>query len=300
MSHSDSTSEEFIPFMSFTSFRDSHRALLKERRKEKDNAEENQFWADVTEFLHRGEAAGAFIDNTEDREAAQSLLDYWHNQLFHAGKETPEAVLNDYDITTQPEIPDSRCPYIGLEAFNEDNKHLFYGRDRLIQELLDQVLVNRLVTAVGPSGSGKSSVVLAGLLPKLEDGALPGSASWHYYPTIVPSSTPLIRLAKLLQPADADPVDWLTENEEAFRKNPNHLAELIQSDTQVPAVLTIDQFEETFTLCEDEQERDAFIENLLGLVNSREARHVVILTMRVDYESYLNRLPCLNPWWIRG
>ncbi|MCA9918514.1 MAG: SUMF1/EgtB/PvdO family nonheme iron enzyme, partial [Anaerolineales bacterium] len=46
-----------------------------------------------------------------------------------------------------------------------------------------------------------------------------------------------------------------------------------------------------FTLCEDEQERDAFIENLLGLVNSREARHVVILTMRVDYESYLNRLP---------
>lgn len=300
MSHSDTTSEEFIPFMSFTSLRDSHRALLKQRRKARESAAEDVFWAEVTEFLHRGEAAGAFIDNTEDREAAQSLLDYWHNQLFHAGKDTPEAVLNDFDATTQPEIPDSRCPYIGLESFTESNKHLFYGRDQLIRELLDQVLVSRLVTAVGPSGSGKSSAVLAGLLPRLEDGALPGSEEWHYYPAIVPGAAPLTSLARLLEPDEADTAIWITENYDTFLNSSEHLAKLINENNNGPAVLSIDQFEETFTLCHDDQERDAFIDNLLGLVNSREARHLVILTMRVDYESYLNKVPMFQSLYEQG
>lgn len=300
MSHSDTTSEEFIPFMSFTSLRDSHRALLKQRRKARESAAEDVFWAEVTEFLHRGEAAGAFIDNTEDREAAQSLLDYWHNQLFHAGKDTPEAVLNDFDATTQPEIPDSRCPYIGLESFTESNKHLFYGRDQLIRELLDQVLVSRLVTAVGPSGSGKSSAVLAGLLPRLEDGALPGSEEWHYYPAIVPGAAPLTSLARLLEPDEADTAVWITENYDTFLNSSEHLAKLVNENNNGPAVLSIDQFEETFTLCHDDQERDAFIDNLLGLVNSREARHLVILTMRVDYESYLNKVPMFQSLYEQG
>jgi hypothetical protein len=139
MTQTDTTSEEFVPFMSFTSLRDAHRELLKQRRATREGDGEDAFWAAVTDFLHRGEAAGTHIDNTEDREAAQSLLDYWHNQLFHAGKDTPEAVLLEYDATSQPEIPDSRCPYIGLDSFGEANKHLFYGRDQLIRELLDQV-----------------------------------------------------------------------------------------------------------------------------------------------------------------
>ena len=300
MSHSETTSEDFIPFMSFASMRDTHRALLKQRRKAKAQAEQGDFWAEVTEFLHRGEAAGEFIDNTEDREAAQSLLDYWHNQLFHAGEETPEAVLAEFDPTTQPEIPDSRCPYIGLDSFDDENRHLFYGRDQLIRELLDQVLVSRLVTAVGPSGSGKSSVVLAGLLPRLQDGALPDSENWHYYSTIVPGAAPLAQLAKLLEPEGAETAEWLTENYDAFLNDSEHLAKLIQTQSNVPVVMTIDQFEETFTLCHDDRERDAFIDNLLNLVNAREARHVVILTMRVDYESYLNKVPLFQSLYEQG
>ncbi|MCC6605370.1 MAG: SUMF1/EgtB/PvdO family nonheme iron enzyme [Anaerolineae bacterium] len=300
MSQTDTTSEEFVPFMSFTSLRDAHRDLLKQRRATREGDNEDTFWAAVTDFLHRGEAAGTHIDNTEDREAAQSLLDYWHNQLFHAGKETPEAVLLEYDATSQPEIPDSRCPYIGLDSFGEANKHLFYGRDQLIRELLDQVMENRLVTAVGPSGSGKSSVVLAGLLPRLREGALPGSETWHYYPSIVPGSAPLTQLARLLEPEGVETADWITTNYEAFLSDPEHLVKLVQRMTDTPVVLTIDQFEETFTLCHDDRERDAFIDNLLGLVNGREARHVVILTMRVDYESYLNKLPLFESLYEQG
>lgn len=283
---------EFVPFLSFMSLRDTHRELVMKRRDAGDEvANDTELWTAVYEFLQRGEAAGAILDEDEEREAAQNLLDYWVNQLFHAGREGPDAILVPFDPTTQPEIPDHRCPYIGLNAFNEEQGHLFYGRSELIGELLSQVNVNRLITAIGPSGSGKSSVVLAGLIPKLKKGELPGSDTWHYLPTIVPGSTPLIRLSRLFQPEDTDPTDWLLENIEAFRDNEHHLTHLVNDKIGKPTVLVIDQFEETFTLCQDQEEREAFIGNLLQLANAREHRHLVILTMRADYESYLNKVP---------
>jgi formylglycine-generating enzyme required for sulfatase activity len=288
--------DEIIPFMSFASFRDTHRDLLKRRREEKKENEQEtaEFWADVDEFLKRGQAAGAFLDEDSDREAAQNLLDYWETQLFHAGRDVPDMILAEFDTMLQPEIPDDRCPYVGLNAFDDRNRHQFYGRDQLIGELLNQVLVSRLVTAIGPSGSGKSSVVLAGLLPRLKSGELPGSALWNYYPVIVPGSAPLAALARLLQPEGVDTADWLLETTEALRLNHNYLTELVESQSEEAAVLVIDQFEETFTLCHDEAERNAFLENLLNLVRTRDARHLIILTMRVDYESYLTKAPLFH------
>ncbi len=285
-----------VPFMSFASFRDTHRDLLKRRREEKKEHEQETavFWEAVGDFLRRGQAAGAFLDEDGDREAAQNLLDYWETQIFHAGHTMPDMILAEFDPRLQPEIPDERCPYVGLNAFDSTDHHLFYGRDQLISELLNQVLVSRLITAIGPSGSGKSSVVLAGLLPRLKNGELPGSALWHYYPVIVPGSAPLTALARLLQPEDADPDAWTLKTTEALRQDAHHLARLVESQSEEPAVIVIDQFEETFTLCHDEEERNAFLENLLNLVRTRQARHVVILTMRVDYESYLTKAPLFH------
>ncbi|MCP4361880.1 MAG: SUMF1/EgtB/PvdO family nonheme iron enzyme [Chloroflexi bacterium] len=290
------TDEQVVPFMSFTSFRDTHRDLLKRRREEKKEmgAESADFWTAVNDFLRRGEAAGAFLDEDEDRTAAQNLLDYWDTQLFHTGIEAPEAILAEFNPLLQPEIHDDHCPYIGLNAFDDSNQHLFYGRNDLINDLLNQALVSRLVTTIGPSGSGKSSVVLAGLLPRLKKGELPGSAIWNYYPTIVPGSDPLTSLARLMQPDDPDTTAWIPKNKEILLTNPNHLTELIESRSDKPAVLVIDQFEETFTLCHSEAERDAFLDNILNLVRTRNIRHVVILTMRVDYESYLTKAPLFH------
>lgn len=288
--------DEIIPFMSFVSFRDTHRDLLKQRREEKkEHGEETpDFWTAVDEFLKRGRAAGAFLDEDSDREAAQNLLDYWETQLFHAGRDIPDMILAEFNASLQPEIPDDRCPYVGLNAFDINNQHQFYGRDQLIGELLNQVLVSRLVTTIGPSGSGKSSVVLAGLLPRLKAGELPGSALWNYFPVIVPGSAPLTALARLLQPADTNTPTWIVENTEKLRDDTNHLTTLVENFSQEASVLVIDQFEETFTLCHDEEERNAFLENLLNLVRSRDTRHVVILTMRVDYESYLTKAPLFH------
>ena len=227
MSDEHDLDEEVIPFMSFLSFRDTHRELLKRRRNLEKGNEPEEFWADVYEFLARGEAAGQFLDDDDDRDAAQNLLDYWQNQLFHASKDPPDAFLREFDPLLQPEIPDERCPYIGLNAFDDTNEHLFYGRSQLINDILNQIMVSRLVSAIGPSGSGKSSVILAGVLPRLQNGALPDSADWRYYPTIVPGSTPLIHLAKLLQPEGADSAEWVNDNITRFYENHDHLTHLI-------------------------------------------------------------------------
>src|SRR5207247_22419 len=87
--------------------------------------------------------------------------------------------------TTEPYNP--RNPYKGLHAFQQEDAHDFFGRERLIDELLAALAAGRqnehearLLAIIGPSGSGKSSVVMAGLLPRLRAGALPGSEEWLY------------------------------------------------------------------------------------------------------------------------
>lgn len=289
--------DDFVPFLSLASLRDTHRELMEERRDRQPTVE---FWAKVTEFLQRGQAAGAYLDVDDERATAQNLLDYWENQLFHEGLTPPEAILAEFDPTQFPEIPDHLCPYVGLDAFRAENQHLFYGRFQLIEDLLRHVLVNQLIAVVGPSGSGKSSVVLAGLLPRLRSGALPGSRKWRYFDPIVPGSAPLSRLANLFKPDGVSIEEWLPEQIVLLRDDHDHLTTLANQGGPVPAVIVIDQFEETFTLCHDDEERIAFINNILNLVRSRGPRHLAILTMRTDYESYLEKVTLFKSMFEQG
>lgn len=280
--------EEIIPFMSFRSLSDAHRELMQERR---DAAETAVFWQNVTTFIQRAEAAGAYLDRDEDRQTAQTYLDYWANHLFRAGQESPSAILAPFDVNTQPELADELCPYVGLDAFQEGDSHLFFGRSALVKQMLAQCQVSRLIAVVGSSGVGKSSAVFAGLLPQLREyGRLPTEPR-TIYPLLVPGSTPLTHLARLLQPEGVNDADWMIEHVVKFQENPDHLLNLVNARTGETAVFIIDQFEELFTLCHDAAERQAFIENVFRLVNSRTQQHSVILTMRTDYESYLVKYP---------
>ena len=92
-------------------------------------------------------------------------------------------------------------------------------------------------------------------------------------------------LASIFCPAERDMNTWVNEQIEEFKANPNHLLTLLNERGSQPGVLVIDQFEETFTLCLDNQIRQAFINNLLRVIQSSENSHVVILTMRTDFES---------------
>ncbi len=164
------------------------------------------------------------------------------------------------------------------------NSHQFFGRGRVLDEILARLRQQRLIAVVGPSGSGKSSLVLAGLLPLLRMNALPGSAAWRYLPPIVPGSDPLASLQRVFEAAGIT----IAGSESDDRRVGS---ESSTSNPSPPIVLVVDQFEELFTLCDDPAARAAFVKQLQALVIAPEARHVVILTMRSDFETFVARLP---------
>jgi formylglycine-generating enzyme required for sulfatase activity/energy-coupling factor transporter ATP-binding protein EcfA2 len=280
------------PFHSLITLREAHRDLLHWRRDE--TAEiDDQFYEAVGSFVQRAQAAGAIFDREADRRAVQSLLDYWDNELYHAGHDVPESILAEFDPLRQPDIPDEHCPYVGLEAFAESQQSLFFGREPLVEQLMETLASSRLVALIGPSGSGKSSAALAGLLPKLREGKSTHLPSWHIVPPFVPGSTPLSNLLRALCPAETDADAWLAEQLPRLRQDTNHLAQLAAAWEQ-PLLLVIDQFEELFTLCFDENERRLFVDSLLSLTQERRQPHSLILTMRTDYENHLTTLPLLH------
>ena len=105
------------------------------------------------------------------------------------------------------------CPFRGLAPFDAAHAEYFFGRERLVAELVARLVGSTLLAVVGPSGSGKSSAVRAGLLPALADGVVPGSESWRRA-VMRPGERPLAELSRALARAvpeagaeDAAPVD---------------------------------------------------------------------------------------------
>ncbi|MDJ0591742.1 MAG: WD40 repeat domain-containing protein, partial [Pleurocapsa sp. MO_226.B13] len=270
-------------YLSLASLREAHKQLLLDHRRSAFSAE---LVEKIIAFLIKGSATGMVLDEEEDRWAAQSILDYWLSILYSEDEdiEPPDGTLADFDATLAPELADEACPYLGLEAFLEKDKNLFFGRSRLLRILLDKLRQGNFLTVVGSSGSGKSSVVRGGLLPSLKANALPNSSIWYYYKPIVPGSDPLLALAKTLCPDDVDKEQWCSEQVASLLNNPQHLSQLITNGNPQPTVLIIDQFEEVFNLC-GETKRQAFINNLLSLIELPDSQHRVIITMRSDFES---------------
>jgi hypothetical protein len=179
-----------------SALRTRHGELLKRLREEGDS---RRFSDDVAVFIRAGHEAGAFLLGHEERWEAQGLLDYWANRSYSEGFEPPNATLAEFDLQRAPQLSDDRCPYVGLNAFHEEQHSLFFGRDRLLRRLTDLLGESRFLAVTGSSGSGKSSLVLGGFVPLLKAGAVPGSERWRYLRrALVPGSDPLCALARLL------------------------------------------------------------------------------------------------------
>lgn len=182
------------------------------------------------------------------------------------------------------ELPD--CPYQGLSAFRQENADFFFGREKLIKKLLAAVKNSPLVPIIGASGTGKSSVVYAGLLPRLQTAShveivsfRPGKnpfdalaiAFRKYYHFTEQTST-AIRLTEL-------------EFEINLRHNNQVLSQLIEniinSTKTQHFVLVADQFEELYTLSE-KSESDNFINALLFAVRHT-PNFTLLLTLRADF-----------------
>ena len=163
------------PYTSLAGLRADHRHLQKRYRDDPSGQFDH-----IESFLRRGRATGTLLDDEHAQAAAQSLLDFWATTLYRSGRPVPESTLMSFDPALAPVLDDGVVPYVGLDAFAEQKKSLFFGRSRAIESLVTRLRKENLVAVIGPSGSGKSSLVLAGLIPALKAGAIAGSGTWRY------------------------------------------------------------------------------------------------------------------------
>ena len=178
-------------------------------------------------------------------------------------------------------------PYKGLRAFQEADAPDFFGREdltaRLVARLGQDVPLRRFLIVVGPSGSGKSSVVRAGLVPALRRGALPGSERWPIV-SLVPGPHPLEEIeAALLRVAPNPPAslrDQLAADERGLIRAAKRV---LPEDETVELVLILDQFEEIFTLVADEPARVHVLASLCAAVQDPRSRLRIIATLRADF-----------------
>src|SRR6266516_4784870 len=256
-------------------------------------------------------------------ESTPELPGEWSNtseiELIDARDERYEQALEEIvvalneDETPQREsvLPESmfapRNPYKGLHAFKEDDAADFFGREALTQELVEQVKrllatehperpPARLLTVLGPSGLGKSSVVMAGLLPRLRQGAVAGSEQWVYLRPMVPGTRALEALALTFTSCLPErSVKSIREDLEDESARGLHLlaAQLVKTPGQ-QVVLFIDQFEELFILMVDEAERQQFIDVLVTAMTEPQGAVIVLLTLRADVYDRPMAFPTLH------
>lgn len=173
-------------------------------------------------------------------------------------------------------------PFRGLQPFREEDAGFFFGRDRLTADLVRRIGDGEtLLTLVGASGSGKSSVVRAGVVPAIRKAAIEGSDGW-VVATMVPGVHPLTELeAALIRASLESPAslgEQLRDPDAGFLR----AALRVLPDDHSRLVLVVDQFEELFTIS-DERQRDRFLEGVLAATADHRGRVVVILTLRADF-----------------
>lgn len=182
-------------------------------------------------------------------------------------------------------------PYKGLLAYQSDDADDFFGRDTDVAALLARVAATRLLAVVGASGSGKSSLVRAGLLPTLRRGALAGSAEW---PQVLFNAgpRPLLELAAGLAGAVGQPAGAVMS---ALESGPSGLDAVLRDAPSSPVrvVIVVDQFEEIFTACHDVAERERFVETLLHAATVPGGRALVVVVLRSDFFGHCADLPGL-------
>jgi WD40 repeat protein/energy-coupling factor transporter ATP-binding protein EcfA2 len=188
----------------------------------------------------------------------------------------------------------TRAPYLGLASFQPTDAELYFGRERLVDDVVRRLVEQRFLAVFGASGSGKSSLLRAGLLPAIQAGRLPGSQDW---PTILmtPGEHPFEELAIQLGALQGVATGALRADLEAQPANLDLAVRqaLIGRPPLAHILLLVDQFEEVFTLCGDEGERIGFIDALLGAVRSPRGRTRVVLGVRADFYARCGHYPDL-------
>ncbi|MHC5917360.1 MAG: nSTAND1 domain-containing NTPase, partial [Nostoc sp.] len=244
--------------------------------------------------LRNSQFLGGFI-NAENVNAGRIGGDIHITNYYYREDIQLAAVKPAEDASSDEKLP---CPYRGLFHFSPDDAEYFFGRELFIEELFRATQNRNFIPVVGASGSGKSSVVLAGLVPRLQQ-----EGRW-LFTHFRPGSEPFYGLAEALVPLytpDLDNTDRIAQT----RKLANYfcngnvlladvIAKIQQNHPQHRILLIADQFEELYTLCNDEKTRSRFLDSLLTIIQSPTSKSlstVFAATMRVDFLSYALSYP---------
>ncbi len=222
----------------------------------------------------------------------KNMLDTAQAPVFH---NSGNAIILTTNTPTQPidERWKNTPPYRALSYFTDQEKDavFFHGRTRLTDELIDRVRTNNFLAVLGASGSGKSSLLRAGLLYQLKRGQkISGSDRWLYIKPFTPTATPLENLQQAIN---------IEIDIEAEKEKPENLTgkliEFIQSAETERVIILIDQFEESFTLCETHQKRLEFFDCLLAALENKaiQKKLCLILGMRADFLDQCSKYPGL-------
>ncbi|WP_310834377.1 AAA family ATPase [Aetokthonos hydrillicola] len=236
--------------------------------------------------------AVAFYDALGAGRTVEFAFDLGCSQLIGL-KEDQTPVLNTTSIHPADiqfeagDIPPN--PYLGLSAFGEKDAAFFFGREKFTEELFHTVYQQPLVAVIGASGSGKSSVVFAGLIPRLREQGI-----W-LIESLRPKSQPFdelaIALVRQLEP-NVDGVEKvikvgkLTESLKKGEVTLHQVAsQILENKPNKRFLLVVDQFEELYTQCQDKEEQQNFIDTLLSAVQQKSI--TLVFTLRADFYGYV-------------
>jgi WD40 repeat protein/class 3 adenylate cyclase len=202
-------------------------------------------------------------------------------------------------------------PFKGLEYFDETDSDLFFGREQLTAKLVNRLRETQFLSVIiGASGSGKSSLVRAGVIPAIKTGEAliggikppEGSMDWQVH-VITPTAHPLEALAIELT-HESESITAAATLTDDLMQEPRSLALFLERrNPRQHTLLVLDQFEELFTLCRDEFEREAFIDNLLTTISTplliegasgSQGKVTLIITLRADFYAHLAQYPQLR------
>ena len=290
--------EHTAPFECASELREAHARLLEalDSRLGHDASAQGEEAAlvllgpEIREFVERAALTGVYLEDVVERTACQTLVDYWVSSLSHVGTLLGSVRLARFDGEQLPDLKDKPCPYVGLEAFREPT--FFYGREADIEAILTRLRDTPLVVVVGASGSGKSSLVLGGVLPAIEAGRLATRLS--IIPPFVPGNTLFEHLADAVLVSRGSKDGDIAAEAVILQEDPQHLRGMLGGEQAPSTLITIDQFEEVFTLSAS-ADREALAASLGALLGAGQG-HRLILTVREEFRSRIVELPTLSPF----